>query len=130
MNGLRDDDAESLWGNRASFASDLSLREPNGVNSVGVQVLVKEHGKMNNNPSFLSRKKSQGRSRPETKVSFIEHHSPCHRRPFTVAGVLQHVGTDRTTDRESIARHGRGFIQFCASRVWPSFPFFLSAIRE
>jgi serine/arginine repetitive matrix protein 2 len=44
------------------------MRDTNGVNGDGVQVFVKEHG-MNSNPSFLSRKKSQGRPRPETKVS-------------------------------------------------------------
>jgi hypothetical protein len=77
VNGLRDDDAESLWGNRASFASDTSLREPNGVNGTGVQVLVKEHSRKNSNPSFLSRKKSQGRSRPETKVSFLKDPIQC-----------------------------------------------------
>jgi serine/arginine repetitive matrix protein 2 len=78
VNGLRDDDAESIWGNRASFASDVSLREPNGVNGSGVQVLVREHSKKSNNPSFLSRKKSQGRSRPETKVGLVKRCVRCH----------------------------------------------------
>ena len=82
MNGLRDDDVDSLYANRASFASDYSMRETNGINGDGVQVFVKEHGRKNSNPTFLTRKKSLGKSesRPETKVSIFVHlqrHCPC-----------------------------------------------------
>jgi hypothetical protein len=72
VNGLRDDDGESsYYDNRTSFASEYSLREPNGANGDSVQVFVKEHSAKggNGNPTFLSRKKSQAKSRPETKVS-------------------------------------------------------------
>lgn len=69
VNGLRDDDVESLYASRSSFASDYSPAEP-GAN--GVQVLFKEHnrtGSKGSTSSFLSRKKSNtGKNRPETKV--------------------------------------------------------------
>ena len=67
MNGLRDDDTESFYDNRQSFASEYS--------SEGVKVSFKEHGRKSSkssNASFLSRKKVQQPSsasqRPETKV--------------------------------------------------------------
>lgn len=72
MNGLRDDDAESFYGNRASFASEYSLKESNNE---GVQVYFKDHGRSGSKgsvSSFLSRKKQQSapaNNRPETKVS-------------------------------------------------------------
>lgn len=69
MNGLRDEDAESLYASRSSIASDFSASQSNAE---GVQVLFKEHaraGSKGSNSSFLSRKKSLGKSRPETKVS-------------------------------------------------------------
>lgn len=68
VNGLRDDDEESFYGNRASFVSEYSLRDE------GVQVFFKEHGrtgsKDSQSSSFLSRKKATQASskRPETKV--------------------------------------------------------------
>ncbi|KAJ6630648.1 hypothetical protein B0H10DRAFT_2427735 [Mycena sp. CBHHK59/15] len=70
VNGLRDDDDdESGYTNRASFASEYSLREGNGD---GVQVFFKDHGrKGSGGSSFLPRKKlGQGKSRPETKVFY------------------------------------------------------------
>ncbi|KAI0060804.1 hypothetical protein BV25DRAFT_1827349 [Artomyces pyxidatus] len=71
VNGLRDDDAESFYGNRASFVSEYSLRDA----SEGVQLFFKEHGRKaskDSNTSFLSRRKTtQGQpKRPETKVFF------------------------------------------------------------
>lgn len=69
VNGLRDDDEESFYGNRASFVSEYSLRD-----NEGVQVFFKEHGRKgskDSQASFLSRKKpTQGAKRPETKVFF------------------------------------------------------------
>jgi len=72
VNGLRDDDAESFYGNRASFASEYSLKESN---SEGVQVYFKDHGRSSSKgsaSSFISRKKQPAQSvnRPETKVFF------------------------------------------------------------
>lgn len=69
VNGLRDDDEESSYGNRASFVSEYSLRDE------GVQVFFKEHGRTgskDSQSSFLSRKKATQASskRPDTKVFF------------------------------------------------------------
>jgi hypothetical protein len=68
VNGLRDDDEESFYGNRASFVSEYSLRDE------GVQVFFKEHGRTgskDSQSSFLSRKKAtQAAKRPDTKVFF------------------------------------------------------------
>ncbi|KAF7440367.1 hypothetical protein PC9H_000711 [Pleurotus ostreatus] len=69
VNGLRDDDVESVYAHRASFASEYSSRE----NGDGVQVFFKEHnrtGSKGSASSFLSRKKSQAKHRPETKVFY------------------------------------------------------------
>lgn len=67
VNGLRDDDAESFYESRRSFASDYS--------GEGVKVLFKEHarkGSRGSNISFLSKKKHlqapPAPTRPETKV--------------------------------------------------------------
>jgi serine/arginine repetitive matrix protein 2 len=73
VNGLRDDDTESFYGNRASFASEYSLRESN---SEGVQVYFKEHARSSSRGSInplVPRKKqpSPGLNRPETKVRFL-----------------------------------------------------------
>jgi hypothetical protein len=70
VNGLRDDDLESVYASRTSLASEYSLRD----NTEGLQVFVKEHGKSTSKgsgSSFLSRKKpsSQSKNRPETKVN-------------------------------------------------------------
>ena len=68
VNGLRGDDSESFYGDRASFASEYSLRD--GPND-GIQLHFKEHarsgskGSMN---SFVSSKKQGVGNRPETKV--------------------------------------------------------------
>jgi hypothetical protein len=68
VNGLRDEDEESYYGNRASFVSEYSVRDE------GMQVFFKEHGRTgskDSQSSFLSRKKStQASKRPETKVSW------------------------------------------------------------
>lgn len=70
MNGLRDEDAESMYASRTSFASDYSVAPQQTAE--GVQVLFKEHartGSKGSSSSFLSRKKtSAGKNRPETKV--------------------------------------------------------------
>ncbi|KIP07966.1 hypothetical protein PHLGIDRAFT_35191 [Phlebiopsis gigantea 11061_1 CR5-6] len=69
VNGLRDDDTDSFFDNRQSFASEYS--------GEGVKVSFKEHGRKSSkssNASFLSRKKVQqpisASQRPETKVFF------------------------------------------------------------
>lgn len=71
VNGLRDDDDESNYTGRYSFASEYSTRENGGE---AVQVFVKDHGRSaskGSNSSFVSRKKTgQGKSRPETKVFY------------------------------------------------------------
>lgn len=62
VNGLRDDEEESVYSGRASFTSEYS-------GEGGVQVFFKEHtrtGSKGSTGSFVSRKKSG--KRPETKV--------------------------------------------------------------
>ncbi|KAF8843621.1 hypothetical protein BDN67DRAFT_964101 [Paxillus ammoniavirescens] len=70
VNGLRDDDIESLYASRTSLGSDYSTQE----NGDGIQISVKEHARSiskGSNSSFLSRKKpSQNKNRPETKVFY------------------------------------------------------------
>ncbi|KIK59838.1 hypothetical protein GYMLUDRAFT_44306 [Collybiopsis luxurians FD-317 M1] len=67
VNGLRDDDTDSLYAGRSSFQSDYD-------NDESVQVLVKDHtrsGSKGSNSSFLSRRKlAQPKNRPETKVFY------------------------------------------------------------
>ncbi|TBU46979.1 hypothetical protein BD309DRAFT_952854 [Dichomitus squalens] len=74
VNGLRDDDGESFYGDRASFYSEYSVKDNDNV-----KLLFKEHERKNSKGSvnsFLSRKKSvqqqqaKGTTRPETKVFF------------------------------------------------------------
>jgi len=70
VNGLRDDDEESFYGDRTSFVSDYSV-----MDNEGVKVFFKEHERKSSkgsNSSFLSRKKpsSKANSRPETKMFF------------------------------------------------------------
>ncbi|KAF9646271.1 hypothetical protein BDM02DRAFT_3130507 [Thelephora ganbajun] len=70
VNGLRGDDSESFYGDRASFASEYSLRD--GPND-GVQLHFKEHGRSGSKgstSSFMSSKKQGVVNRPETKVFF------------------------------------------------------------
>ncbi|KAJ7489857.1 hypothetical protein B0H11DRAFT_2010682 [Mycena galericulata] len=69
VNGLRDDDDDTDgYANRASFASEYSIREGAGD---GVQVFFKEHGRKGSSSSFLPRKKTvTNKSRPETKVFY------------------------------------------------------------
>ncbi|KAI0071815.1 hypothetical protein K474DRAFT_1686903 [Panus rudis PR-1116 ss-1] len=70
VNGLRDNDAESFYGDRASFTSEYSLRDNDGV-----QVFFKEHGRKSSkgsNISFMSKKKlSRQGPRPETQVYHV-----------------------------------------------------------
>ncbi|KAF5365720.1 hypothetical protein D9758_003275 [Tetrapyrgos nigripes] len=69
VNGLRDDDVESLYASRASFASEFDGDE-------SMQVFVKDHtrtGSKGSNNSFLSRKKKlrpETQYRPETQVFY------------------------------------------------------------
>ena len=68
VNGLRGDDNESFYGDRASFASEYSLRD--GPTD-GVQLYFKEHGRSGSKgstSSFMSSKKQGAVNRPETKV--------------------------------------------------------------
>ncbi|KAF7338419.1 hypothetical protein MVEN_02067700 [Mycena venus] len=70
VNGLRDEDDDlDSYANRASFASEYSVREGTGD---GVQVFFKEHGrKGSGGSSFLPRRKTlTAKSRPETKVFY------------------------------------------------------------
>ncbi|TFK55217.1 hypothetical protein OE88DRAFT_1723594 [Heliocybe sulcata] len=71
VNGLRDDDGESLYASRASFLSEYSLHDSS---QDGMHVYVKEHGRKSSkssNTSYLSQKKATlGQNRPETKVFY------------------------------------------------------------
>ncbi|KAG5652341.1 hypothetical protein H0H81_005362 [Sphagnurus paluster] len=72
VNGLRedDDDDASIYTKRTSYASEYS---PRGTNDGGLQIFVKEHGRSSSKgsgSSFISRKKPQGKLRPETKVFY------------------------------------------------------------
>ena len=79
VNGLRDDDGESFYGDRASFYSEYSVKDDN------MKLFFKEHERKSSKGSvnsFLSRRKSQTQpspsstpqqpakpaARPETKV--------------------------------------------------------------
>jgi hypothetical protein len=68
VNGLRDEDVESSYASRSSFASDNSTQQQ----ADGVQIFFKEHNRASSkgsNSSFLARKKHPpGKARPETKV--------------------------------------------------------------
>ena len=81
VNGLRDDDGESFYGDRASFYSEYSVKDDSNV-----KLFFKEHERKSSKGSvnsFLSRKKSQqqskGSARPETKVCLS---LPSSRRVF------------------------------------------------
>ncbi|KAH9483993.1 hypothetical protein JR316_0003471 [Psilocybe cubensis] len=70
VNGLRDGDDESIYSGRASFASEYSTREPGND---GLQAFMKEHarsGSKGSISSFVSKKKPQGKNRPETNVFY------------------------------------------------------------
>jgi len=73
VNGLRDDEEESVYTgrvSRASFASEYSARE-NGEG--GLQVFVKEHersGSKGSNSSLSRKRPLHGQQRPETKVFY------------------------------------------------------------
>ncbi|KAI0329827.1 hypothetical protein GY45DRAFT_1324417 [Cubamyces sp. BRFM 1775] len=74
VNGLRDDDGESYYGDRASFYSEYSVKDTNE----NMKLFFKEHERKSSKgstSSFLSRRKTQtqqpkGSARPETKVFF------------------------------------------------------------
>ncbi|KAG6821072.1 hypothetical protein H0H93_007231 [Arthromyces matolae] len=70
VNGLReDDDDNSIYTRRTSFTSEYGGAHT--ANDDGVQVFVKEHnrsGSRGSTSSFLSRKRSPGKHRPETKL--------------------------------------------------------------
>jgi serine/arginine repetitive matrix protein 2 len=74
VNGLRDEDFDSSYASRSSFASDNSMQQP----ADGVQVFFKEHsrsGSKGSNSSFLAHKKLfPGKTRPETKVQVECYH--------------------------------------------------------
>ncbi|KAF8352307.1 hypothetical protein F5887DRAFT_23796 [Amanita rubescens] len=71
VNGLRDEDEESVYASRTSFTSEFSARDGN---SDGMQVYVKEHRRNASNgsgTSFTSRRRLlHGKARPETKVYY------------------------------------------------------------
>ncbi|TFK27392.1 hypothetical protein FA15DRAFT_666475 [Coprinopsis marcescibilis] len=78
VNGLRDDDDESVYTGRNSVSSEYSTRET----TEGLQVFVKEHvraGSKGSNSSFVSRKKGNGgKARPETKVMYSSPEQVAH----------------------------------------------------
>jgi serine/arginine repetitive matrix protein 2 len=125
VNGLRDDDTESFYASRASFASEYSVRDGNISNGDNVQVFVRENGTKSSagNPTFLSRKKSQGKSRPETKVSEPSGCMCAQLMQRTLAGFLQLFRADWPSNRKSLTRNGGGIIQHPASNpVIPVLP--------
>lgn len=71
VNGLRDDDGESFYGDRASFVSEYSQHDSSGD---GLKLFFKGHEKKSSkgsNASIPTRNKSlhsSGAVRPETKV--------------------------------------------------------------
>ncbi|KZT28525.1 hypothetical protein NEOLEDRAFT_1145744 [Neolentinus lepideus HHB14362 ss-1] len=70
VNGLRDDDGESIYASRASFLSEYSLHDSS---QDGMQVFFKEHGRKSSkssSTSYLSKKTPLGQNRPETKVFY------------------------------------------------------------
>lgn len=96
VNGLRDDDGESYYGDRASFYSEYSVKDTNE----NVKLFFKEHerksSKASNSSSFLSRKKPpqpKGSARPETKVCVYPRArliaSDAYRVSSSFAGLLQ-----------------------------------------
>ncbi len=72
VNGLRDEDEESIYASRTSFTSEFSARDGNPD---GMQVYVKEHRRNASNgsgTSFTSRRRLlHGKARPETKVCML-----------------------------------------------------------
>jgi serine/arginine repetitive matrix protein 2 len=67
VNGLRDDDTESTYQNRVSFASEYSVQE---ASNEGLQVMFKEHANAESRNSFTPPKALvNGKARPETKAS-------------------------------------------------------------
>lgn len=74
MNGLRDDDGESFYGDRTSFVSEYSTKESN---SDGLKLFFKGHERKSSKgstTSFSLRKRQQhskGTNRPETKARDI-----------------------------------------------------------
>ena len=112
VNGLRDDDGESFYGDRASFYSEYSMKDESNV-----KVFFKEHERKSSKGSvnsFLSRKKSQqqakGTARPETKVCF-HFHVTCAAADSFLSGVLQLFCSDRSAYRKPFPWHGLRVIQ-------------------
>ena len=75
VNGLRDDDGESLYGDRSSFVSEYSRRDSAGE---GLRLFFKGHekkGSKGSNVSTSTRKRQHPKpsARPETKVRSIVH---------------------------------------------------------
>ena len=65
VNGLRDDDGESFYGDRASFYSEYSVKDNDNV-----KLFFKEHERKSSKGSvnsFLSRKKSQSHHPPPSQ---------------------------------------------------------------
>lgn len=75
VNGLRDDDGESFYGDRSSFVSEYSRRDST---SEGLRLFFKGHekkGSKGSNVSTSTRKRQYPKpsARPETKVRFVKH---------------------------------------------------------
>lgn len=129
VNGLRDEDAESSYASRSSFASDNSMQpQPDGV-----QVFFREHGRAGSkgsNSSFLARKKfSPGQSRPETKVQVKRL---CYFRSLILscAGVLQFFQPNWSSHRESLGRTGGWLVQLRAHQSSRSLKPFVVSFRR
>ncbi|KAF9452258.1 hypothetical protein P691DRAFT_247870 [Macrolepiota fuliginosa MF-IS2] len=77
VSGLRsDEDEESIYTGRASFASEYSAGTQGGQDWDNMQITVKEHARSNSKGSYSSfalknkKQPAQGKSRPETKVYY------------------------------------------------------------
>ncbi|KXN82570.1 hypothetical protein AN958_02421, partial [Leucoagaricus sp. SymC.cos] len=77
VSGLRsDDDEESIYNGRASFASEYSTGTQGGQEWDNMQVTVREHTRSSSRGSYSSfalkskKQGAQGKSRPETKVFY------------------------------------------------------------
>jgi len=103
VNGLRDEDDESYYGNRASFVSEYSVRDE------GVQLFFKDHGRTgskDSQSSFLSRKKATlAQKRPDTKVRRVSKFTWIRVGMSLSAppGLLQFGGSNRTPHRQPLA---------------------------
>jgi serine/arginine repetitive matrix protein 2 len=69
VNGLRDDDVESAYPSRGSYASEYSA---GASASEGVQILFKDHTRSeskSSSSSYAPRRQHQAKDRPDTKVN-------------------------------------------------------------